>query len=56
MTELCIGDQQICVDREATVIAYSEIRQGDADRCGCTAAGILLCFGSKPTQLCFAIS
>jgi hypothetical protein len=37
MTALCIGDQQLRFDREATVIAYSEMRRGDADHCTCTA-------------------
>jgi hypothetical protein len=37
MIEFRIGDQLIRFDREATVIAYSEMRRGDADHCTCTA-------------------
>lgn len=36
MTELRIGDQLIRFDRDATVLAYSQIQQGDADRCSCS--------------------
>ena len=36
MIEFRIGDQLIRFDREATVIAYSEMPQGGADRCTCT--------------------
>jgi hypothetical protein len=36
MTELRIGDQLIRFDRDATVLAYSQIPQGDADRCDCS--------------------
>jgi hypothetical protein len=35
VAELRIGDQLIGFDREATVAAYSQIRHGDAERCGC---------------------
>jgi len=33
--ELRLGDQLICYDREATQQAYTSIRDGSADRCGC---------------------
>ena len=36
MTELRIGDQLIRFDREATVAAYSQVPQGDANRCPCS--------------------
>ena len=36
MTELRIGDQLIRFDRDATVLAYSKVQQGDADRCPCS--------------------
>jgi hypothetical protein len=35
MIEFRIGDQLIRFDREATIIAYSEMRQGGADCCTC---------------------
>jgi hypothetical protein len=36
MTELRIGDQLIRFDLDATLLAYSQLEQGDADRCTCT--------------------
>jgi hypothetical protein len=35
MLELCLGDQVIRYDREATVAAYCAVRSGGADRCSC---------------------
>jgi len=36
MNQLRIGDQLIHYDREATVAAYSQIKQGGADLCTCS--------------------
>lgn len=36
MPERRLGDQLIRYDRDATVAAYSQVRHGDAERCGCS--------------------
>lgn len=35
MEELCLGDQMIRYDREATLAAYGAMASSGADRCGC---------------------
>lgn len=36
MSEFQIGNQRVRFDRKATVLAYSKVPRGDADRCTCT--------------------
>ena len=36
MAELRLGDQLVRYDRDATVAAYAQLQNGDAERCGCS--------------------
>jgi hypothetical protein len=36
MVELRLGDQLVRYDCDATVAAYAQFQQGDAERCGCS--------------------
>jgi len=35
MRELRLGDQLVRYDRDATLVAYAQLEQGDAQTCGC---------------------
>lgn len=36
MTELHLGDQLIQYDRDATIVAYSNMEYSSAEECGCS--------------------
>jgi hypothetical protein len=43
MAELRVGDQTVRYDREATAAIYGTLKQGGAEKCVASAAGISRC-------------